>query len=412
MNHYYRLSGVLIIMLCIVSLLPAGLKANPSLLIEEYDLSPDVFLPGDTGLLTLTITNAESTSTSQESSSSGGVTTVTTETVGSVIENIWVTANGDGTKNVKATVNYEEVGELAPGASMTIAFKVIAEAGISEGTYFPVIHLDLEHESYQDVAYPLPVQVSIPSVNVTCKEVPSMMSMSGSTDITLCVANTGSFSVDAVRVMPEDSSDFSFMPESSFLGSLAAHSSQDVTFSLSPLSTGEKNLTFTVWYKNGENEHSARITVPLQISDILDVAPVFYSLPSTVQQGESARVRLEVYNAKSTAISGVIVVPTSEVSVFPSQYFIGSMDPDDVFSASFDIDTAVLPLGNHSIGFKVMFKQDEDYYETPSVSRSFSVVAADASGGQGAGILVIAGGIIAVVLAAFLVLMWYKRRRT
>jgi hypothetical protein len=398
-------------MLCVVSLLPAGLKANPSLLIEDYDLSPDVFLPGDTGLLTLTITNAESTSTSQETSSSGGVSTVTTETVGTVIDNIWVTANGDGTKNVKATVNYEEVCELAPGASMTIAFKVIAESGISTGTYFPVVHLDLEHESYQDVAYPLPVQVSLPSVNVTCKEVPSMISMSGSTDITLCVANTGSFSVDAVRVIPEDTSDLTFMPESSFQGSLAAHSSQDVTFSLTPLATGEKTLTFTVQYKNGENEHSARITVPLQISDILDVAPVFYSLPSTVQRGESARVRLEVYNAKSTAISGVIVVPTSEVSVFPSQYFIGSMDPDDVFSASFDIDTVALSLGNHSIGFKVMFKQDEDYYETPSVSRSFSVVAADASSGQGTGILVIVGGIIVVVLAAFLSIMWYKRRR-
>lgn len=388
-----------------------GVKANPSLLIEEYDLSPEVFLPGDTGLLTLTITNAESTSTSQETSTNGGVATVTTETVGTVIDNIWVTADGDGSKNVKASDNYEAVGELAPGASMTIAFKIIAEAGISAGTYFPLINLDLEHESHQDVSYPLPVQVSSPSVNVTCKEVPSMMSMSGSTDITLCLANTGSFSVDAVRVTAEENDDVSVMPESSFLGSLDAYSSQDIIFSVTPLATGGKNLTFIVWYKNGENEHSARVTVPLEISDILDVASVFYSLPTLVRQGETARVRLEVYNAKSTAISGVIVVPTSDVSVFPSQYFIGSMDPDDVFSASFDLETSALSLGNHNISFKVTFKQDEDYYETPSVSRSFSVVAADASSGQGVDIMVIAAGIIVVALAAFLFIIWYKRRR-
>ena len=399
------------IVLCLVFSLSIGVQANPSLLIEEYSLSPEVFLPGDTGLLTLTITNAETTSTSQETSTSGGVSTVTTETIGTVIDNMWVTADGDGTKNVKASDNYEEVGELAPAASMTIAFKIVAEAGISAGTYFPVIHLDLEHESYQDVAYPLPVQVSKPSVNLTCKEVPSMMSMSGSTDITLCVGNTGSFSVDAVRVIPEENDGISFMPESYFLGALDAYSSQDVIFSLTPLTTGEKNLTFTVWYKNGENDHFARVTLPLVVSDILDVSSVFYSLPSRIQKGESARVRLEVYNAKSTAISGVIVVPTSDVSVFPSQYFIGSMDPDDVFSASFDLETSDLTLGNHTISFKVTFKQDEDYYETPLVSRSFSVVAGDASSGEGSNILVIAAGIFIVALVAFVFIIWYRRRR-
>ena len=83
---------------------------------------------------------------------------------------------------------------------------------------------------------------------------------------------------------------------------------------------------------------------------------------------------MEVYNAKAESISGVIVTPITDVQVSPTQYFIGSMDPDDVFSASFDVYTSDLEIGNsYDIDFKVTFKQGENYYETSTVGTSFSV---------------------------------------
>ena len=49
------------------------------------------------------------------------------------------------------------------------------------------------------------------------------------------------------------------------------------------------------------------------------------------------------------------------------------MDPDDVFSASFDIYTDNLDYGNNTIEFEVSFKQGNEYYKTPTISTTFSV---------------------------------------
>lgn len=51
------------------------------------------------------------------------------------------------------------------------------------------------------------------------------------------------------------------------------------------------------------------------------------------------------------------------------------MDPDDVFSASFDIYADTVDYGTQIIGFTVSFKQGNEYFETPLVSKSFTVVS-------------------------------------
>jgi hypothetical protein len=52
------------------------------------------------------------------------------------------------------------------------------------------------------------------------------------------------------------------------------------------------------------------------------------------------------------------------------------MDPDDVFSASFDIFTENADIGDYDLGFKASYKQDNDYFESPTVTDSISVTAA------------------------------------
>jgi hypothetical protein len=61
------------------------------------------------------------------------------------------------------------------------------------------------------------------------------------------------------------------------------------------------------------------------------------------------------------------------------------MDPDDVFSASFDIYADTVGYGTQIIGFKVSFKQGNDYYETPLASKSFSVVSGPGQSYQSTG---------------------------
>ena len=149
----------------------------------------------------------------------------------------------------------------------------------------------------------------------------------------------------------------------------------DVVFSVKPLGNGARNLSFDVSYKNGDNLHTNSLRVPVTVIQTLDVAPIITNFPISITKGGSSRISIEVYNAKTEKITGVLVTPICNATVIPSQYFIGSMDPDDVFSASFDIYADTVDYGTQIIGFIVSFKQGNDYYETPVVSKTFSVVS-------------------------------------
>jgi hypothetical protein len=381
--------------------------ADPSVTVSDYELSPEVFMPGDTGILTLTIYNAETTATETTVT----VTTTTVETHGAMIQAVWISSVSDGDKQVKSDLRFQDIGVIAPGGSIPISFELTAEENITEDWYFPKVKIDLENSRYEDAYYPIPVRVSNLTVDLISKEVPSKISVGGSTEITLTAINNREGSVDGVTITPSSNNEIDFMPESVFVGSLASETSQDVSFSLIPSEIGTYNLSFIISFKNGDNLHNQTLTIPIEVIETLDVAPVIYSVPSSVGKGQKGRARLEVYNAKTESISGVIVTPVTNVKVTPSQYFIGAMDPDDVFSASFEIDTNNLDIGeNYSIDFKVSFKQGDNYYETPSVSSTFSVVEACEKTSNNLG-LTIALVIVILILVLILYFNWRKRRR-
>jgi hypothetical protein len=218
-----------------------------------------------------------------------------------------------------------------------------------------------------------------------------------------------------------------FNPNSIFIGSLESSVSKDIILSITPDEMGDKVLSLNLSFMNGDNEHYENYNIPLQVIDVLDVAPILTDIPLAIKKGKSARIGLEVYNAKTESITGVIITPITEATVIPSQYFIGSMDPDDIFSASFDIFSDKLDYGNHTIKFKVSFKQGTEYYETPSISHLFKVVSSDvasyqssmdensesnsAFGGDIFGMCFIIIPIIVVIIVIFIIWRWRKGRK-
>ena len=381
MKYKSLLVILFVLLLATISCFVPNIQADPSIIIDDYVLSPSVFMPGDSGTLKLTIKNAETTNTVARTTTVGSTTTISTDTVGATFNNIWITAASDSNgKRVKATLNYEDIGYLAPSASFDITFKIIAEEGIGEGLYFPMIGIDIE--TYTDVSFPVPINVSNATIDLIATSVPSKISESGSTQITFSAVNNRENTVDGVTVVPGSMDGLEFTPNSVYIGSLDAGSSSDASFSVKPNETGEKNLTVHVHFKNGDNEHVETITSSLEIIDTLDVGSIFTSIPRSITIGGSSRITLEVYNAKTESITGVMVTPISNTTILPSQYFIGAMEPDDVFSASFDIFTDTLDIGTHSIDFEVSFKQGNEYYKTPTISSSFSVVKGEGSNFQ------------------------------
>ena len=386
-------------------------------------------MPGDTAVLTLQVKNAETVATQTSTSTSGGETTAIVHTLGVDINKIWIDPATSGTKQIRTTASYTDIGNLAAGASIEVNFKLIVDKNMSEGVYFPVVNVDVSGGT--DVIYPLLVKVSNASVDLLSTSVPSKISKGGTTDLTVTAVNKRENAVQEVIITPHGDG-VEFVPQSYFIGSLAAETSEDVVFSAKPVETGRSNISFSVSYKNGDNLHTNSLIAPLSVIEALDVAPIITNFPISITKGGSSRISIEVYNAKTEKITGVLVTPICNATVIPSQYFIGSMDPDDVFSATFDIYADTVGYGTQIIGFKVSFKQGNDYYETPLVSKSFSVVSGPGQSYQSSGSSSSTSGssglsqtssllttclapliiiIVVIIVGVLLYMRWKKRRK-
>ena len=407
--RYYSGLAITILFLFFLS---GSCAADPAVMISDYELTPSVFMPGDEGILSLTVTNGESTSTTTTTSTdvigSDTESTSTTDVNGVFLTKIWMIKAYDNDREIKASTYYSDVGYLSAAKSVLIDFKVTVDENFTEGVYFPKIKIN--PSGYDVINYPIKFRISNKTVDLISKDVPSQVSQSGSTDITLSVVNNRENSVDGIHVYADQIEGIDLVPSSIFIGSLDSDTSEDVTFSIVPKKIGRYNLSFKVDFKNGNNLHNSTIKIPIEVVSNYDVAPVLYSFPDFLTKGKSADVRVEVYNAKTEEITGVIVKPLTNITISPSEYFIGSMDSDDVFSASFDIDSNNLKIGeNYTVDFKVSFKQGDNYYETDSISSTFFVTEPIEQQNNNLGLLLMSLFILIIII--YIVYRFFKKRR-
>ena len=434
MKNKYFVELITASILITMSILNPPITAEPSIIITNYEIYPQIFMPGDRGILTLTIQNTETSSTTTESHGDVSDSITVVENNGVVINRIWINRvyddNGNKIASMEGLTGYEDLGNIAPGTSFKVSFGIIVDTNMTEGYYFPSVNIDLKNDiygNYEDVSFPIEMRISNETVDLISTNVPTKISIGGSTDISFSVINKRKNSIDNIIISSGEDTDLDISPTSIFIGSLEQGKSEDILLSIKPDEMGKKMLSLNLSYMNGDNPHYENYTIPIEIVDILDVAPILTDMPLSIKKGGSARIGLEVYNAKTEPITGVIITPITNATVIPSQYFIGAMDPDDVFSASFDIYTDILDYGNHTIKFKVSFKQGYEYYETPSIIHLFRVVSGEgnsyqssvndesestgAFGGDIFGMCYIIIPIIVVMIIVFILWRWRKGRK-
>lgn len=415
--------------------------ANPCIVVDQYEISPEVLMPGDKGVLTITIKNmdgssattttvtTDSTTDAETDNDYEGSTLEQTDTVtdtdstqttsvtlnGVSISEIWVeNASDDNGNNVSVDLRHQDLSYLTPSSYFNVEFEIVADKNISIGNYFPNVHIDLKNANYDDVTFPILVKIQNSSLDFYEKNVPSLISAGGTSDLTFTVRNNGDQEVKSISVKPYNYGGLDFSPKNYNVGSLEAGGSQDIIFSVNAKKTGIGNTSFLISYKNGDNFHNKTFQISLKVIENSDVEPVIYSVPSKINKGSSSRFRLEVFNAKSETISGVVVTPVSDEKIVfsPSKYFIGSMDSDDVFSAVFDVSTENLNVGeNYSVGFKVTYKQDDYYYESSIVETSFKVIESDTKESSFGFFVNVGIVVFIVVVFLFAVMSFLKRKR-
>ena len=90
-------------------------------------------------------------------------------------------------------------------------------------------------ESYEDITFPIEVRVSNETVDLISKNVPTKISVGGSTDILFSIVNKRKNNVDSVIISSAEDNDLDFSPNSIYIGSLESGKSEDIILSINPV---------------------------------------------------------------------------------------------------------------------------------------------------------------------------------
>lgn len=348
--------------------------SGPAVMVTDYKVEPEVLMPGDTGTIAVTIMNMDTKSSETESTTSGGLGGATSSTkvseVSAEIETIRLSSSGEieWLQKCSHRTQYYNVGSLGQGQTILISLPIKAEDSTSDGTYFTELYIEVDNGD--NVRFPVPVKVESSSVEILEKDIPADISLSESSEIAIVVANNRPNSVSGVQVhVQAETEELEFIPERIYIGNLAAYEQRDLIFSLTPLSEGNKDLQFIVDYKNDINSHRSTLDSAVSVKGSSDIKLILVAAPESVAKGEVAKIEFDVANGMPKDVKAVTVVPMSDsrkVRILPSQYFVGDMEVGDVFSASFDIDSSELKIGDNEIAFDLSFRDiDTDrIYET------------------------------------------------
>jgi len=337
---------------------------GPAVMVTDYKVEPEVLMPGDTGTITVTIMNMDTKSSETETTSSGGLGGATSSTqisaVSAEIKTIRLSSSGEIEWLQKGShrTKYYNVGSLGQGKSISISLPIKADDRVSDGTYFTELYIEVDNGD--NVRFPVPVKVESSSVEILEKDIPADISLSESSEIAIVVANNRPNSVSGVQVhVQAETEELEFIPERIYIGNLAAYEQKDLKFALTPLSDGEKHFQFVVDYKNDVNSHRSTLDSAVSVRSNSDIKLILLAAPESVAKGEVAKIEFDVANGMPKDVRAVTVVPVSDsrkVRILPSQYFVGDMEVGDVFSASFDIDSSELKVGDNKIAFDLSYR--------------------------------------------------------
>jgi len=118
---------------------------------------------------------------------------------------------------------------------------------------------------------------------------------------------------------------------------------------------------------------------------------------------------LDIANVRPNTVKAVTIVPvTDNVEFQPAQYFIGTMDSDEMFTIQFDIEPED---GIEQMGVKAIFKNGNNWHESDiqiiNVNNSKPLIVVDRDSNPWL-VFGIVGGLFAVIIIVFVVMR--KRR--
>ena len=188
----WQMYGLIVLAILLTVTITPAAATDPTVIITGYSVTPAVLMPGDMGMVTLTISNTAQSASEKENTGtvSGGTFANTKSTdINVFIENVHLEENGI---NV-LTEDIKRIGELGPGQSIPVTF--VIRAPERSGIYLPEVWIDVKDG--RSTRYPVKVNVNTdistqkkPSLSIT-QELPDRVAPGETCTATVTVKNTG-----------------------------------------------------------------------------------------------------------------------------------------------------------------------------------------------------------------------------
>lgn len=223
-----------------------------TLIIENVTSNPEVFMPGDEGIIWVTLKN-----------------NATNQTVSTSNKSIYMTnariQSADLYSKDNIIVKSEAVNDLgiiAPGDTIKIPFRVSIPEDTPDGTY--LLTLNVTGSSYEyNIKRNIEIKVDSSGIKAIQSKAASMSATGKTMEIDIVNYHQGS--VRGVSIVPVGEG-MSFYPTEYFIGEMKPDDLFTAKFNISQ-GVGDSNVEFKAVYYNGDNYHEDSVN--------LDIGPVF-----------------------------------------------------------------------------------------------------------------------------------------
>ena len=382
MKYRFILISFLILVLCSAAASAASISgntvqaANPQVAaglvyVSGYTITPNVFYPGETGTVTIQVTNAANVS-------------VALGQPAFIEPHVQVVDQGSF---VSATT-------IGPGATTNFNLIIAVDGDTPDGTYLPLFTVSPTTFGATNVNSQVPLQVDSADVRASISLKPETFAINQTDTVNVSITNPrlGEIS-DVLIVAHGNGNDVS--PSERFVGALPAGTAVQVPFAITPHQ--QADVTFNVSFRNGNNLHTTSADLPLNIGTSLRASVPVINNIALAGTGNSFTMTGDVTNAGITDASGLVLsvgAPATPIQPY-ANYAVGALASDDFSSFTLTFTTTDLSAVPVTIQWKdangntLTTTQTLDLRSlysgtgTSTGSRSYSSASAGSSGGSG-----------------------------
>ena len=309
------------LVLLLLSVIPVvSAASNTSMLyVSSVTMDPMVLYPYEQGTISITLGNS-------------GTTSIGLSNPNIFSQSVVVTG-----KDTWKTTSY-----ISSGSTITYSFLITAPP--PEGNHFGIF--SVETKDTEIFHYPLLIKVDSTNIIASISDAPQVFPLAIEKTVNLSIINPRDGQIDNIHITASGSG-IKVSPSEKYLSSLAAQSSVEIPFTVTPSQT--TNLTFHISYQSGDSDHSTDVILPVIIgNDKTAAVPIVNNVVLT-NKGSYYDMTGDITNTGITDAKGLTVTVGSPAQAMGTyaEYAIGSLSSDD--AGSFEVtftcqDLTSIPL--------------------------------------------------------------------